>query len=152
MAPEISLRILGQSANYTRPNDLLWMLTMNNTKASADLVSRSVPIRFHYEGDPGTRDFHDRDPIAFARRHRVELLGELAGMVYFWNQLGRPPSPRRHRCTRWASIIGGILRANGLPEFLANMEESSAEFNAELDELAALAETAVNSGRGFREL
>jgi hypothetical protein len=37
-APQISLRILGHSVNYRRPNDLLWFITMNGTKASSDLV------------------------------------------------------------------------------------------------------------------
>lgn len=145
MAPEISLRILGQSANYTRPNDLLWMLTMNQTKASADLVSRGVPIRFHFDGNPGDREFNNRDPITFAKQNRIELLGELVGMVIRWNQLGRPLGRQRHRCAQWAQIVGGVLDANGLPEFLGNLDESAAEFNMELDELAALAEAAVSS-------
>ncbi len=146
MAPEISLRILGQSANYTRPNDLLWMLTMNQTKASADLVSRGVPIRFHFDGNPGERKFSNRDPITFARQNRIGLLGELVGMVTRWNQLGRPPGHQQHRCAQWSQIVGGILAANGLPEFLGNLNESAAEFNTELDELAALAEAAISSG------
>jgi len=72
MAPQISLRILGQSANYTRPNDLLWVLTMNNTRICADGVSRGLPIRFHYEGDPRERDFGGRDPVAYAKRSAAE--------------------------------------------------------------------------------
>lgn len=144
MAPQISLRILGQSANYQRPNDLLWFLTMNGTQTSADIVSRGLPIRFRYEGDPGQRDFRGRDPIMTARRHRCEILGELAGMVVRWNQAGRPRGVRRHRCTRWAEVIGGILVANNLPEFLTNLDEAAAEFNTALDELAALAEAAAS--------
>jgi hypothetical protein len=146
MAPQIALRILGQSANYTRPNDVMWVMTMNDTKASPDLVSRGCPIRLSYEGDPGKRQFGVADPIAFALEHRAEVLGELAGMVVCWNQKGRPPGPRGHRCEVWARTVGGILDAAGLPEFLTNLDEAAASFNTVLDELAALAEAAVAAG------
>jgi len=145
-APQVSLRILGRSMNYTRPNDLIWILTMNSTRACADMVSRGVPVQFHFEGDPRTRDFADRDPAAYAMQHRTEILGELAGMVIHWNQRGRPPGTARHRCVAWAQVIGGILQANGFPEFLQNLDEAAAEFNSDLDELAALAEAAVLRG------
>jgi hypothetical protein len=142
MAPHISLRILGQSTNMTRPNDLLWIVTMNDTKTSPDLVSRGLPIRMYFEGDPGGRQF-GQDPLLFAHTHRSELLGELAGMVVRWVQAGRPRFNHRHRCAEWALIIGGILQVNGLPEFLANMNEAAGDFNAELEGLAALAEAAM---------
>jgi len=142
-APQISLRILGQSANATCPNDLLWFLTMNSTRASSDLIARSMPIRFFVEGESAQRTFQGRDPVEFARQHREEILGELAGMVVRWTQLGRPRGHQRHRLKHWAEIIGGILAANELPEFLANSHEAAGEFNSELDQLSALAEAAV---------
>ena len=142
MAPHISLRILGQSTNMTRPNDLLWIVTMNDTKTSPDLVSRGLPIRLFFEGNPGERQF-GQDPLVFAATHRSELLGELAGMVVRWVQAGRPRFGHRHRCAEWAAVIGGILQVNGLPEFLANMNEAAGDFNAELEGLAALAEAAM---------
>ena len=140
MAAQISLRILGKSANYTRPNDLLWFLTMNDTKTSPDLTSRGLPIRFRYDGDPRQRDFKGRDPIRYAREYRAEILGELMGMVVRWNQLGRPAGPQKHRCSYWAEVVGGILHTAGLPEFLTNLDEAAAAFNQALDQLAALAE------------
>ena len=146
MAPQISLRILGKSANYTRPNDLVWFLTMNDTKTSPDLVSRGLPIRFWYDGDPRQRDFGGRDPIRYAREHRAEILGELMGYVVRWNQLGRPPGPQKHRCSYWAEVVGGILQAAGLPEFLTNLDEAAAAFNQALDQLAALAEAVAAAG------
>jgi len=48
MAPEISLRILGKSENFTRPNDLLWTFSMNNSRFCIDLIARSCPIRLYY--------------------------------------------------------------------------------------------------------
>jgi hypothetical protein len=145
MAPEVSLRILGKSENYTRPNDVVWFLTMNNTKASPDLVSRGMPIRQYFEGDPKKRKFEHRDPLHYAREHRAEILGELAGMVTRWNQMGRPEGDQNHRLTEWARTIGGVMCVNGFPEFLTNLDTAAAEFNTALDMLAALAEAAVSS-------
>lgn len=142
-APMFSMRILGQSKNFERPNDLIWCVTMNNTRGSADLVARSMPVRFHFEGDPSHRDYGGRDPKEYARRHRVDLLGELVGMIDHWNRLGRPPGVARHSLTKWAEIIGGIMVSIGFPEFLTNSDEAAAEFNDSLGELAALAEAAI---------
>jgi hypothetical protein len=150
-APEISLRILGTSETFSRPNDVLWILTMNDTRASPDLVSRGLPIRLAYEGRPEDRTFDGPDPIAYARRHRLDILGELAGMVVQWTLRGRPPGTRPHRFPVWAAVVGGILEAAGLPEFLANANEAAASFNAALDELAALAEAVVEGGGPFLE-
>jgi hypothetical protein len=147
-APEISLRILGQSQNYVRPNDLLWFLTMNDTKISPDLVSRCVPIRLFFEGDPKKRMIEGpEDVVGYARTHRLQILGELAGMVMRWRQQGGAPSSHKHRLPIWAKQIGGILGANNLPEFLANAESAANDFNTELDDLGALAEQCLKAGR-----
>jgi hypothetical protein len=71
-------------------------------------------------------------------------------MVVRWNQQGRPPGQRSHRCHQWAAVIGGILETAGLPEFLANLDEAAASFNSVLDELAALAEAVILAGGPFR--
>ena len=148
MAPEISMRILGYSQNFVRPNDVLWALTMNQTRLSPDLVSRSLPIRLAYLGEAGKRRFDGPDPLQFARERRLEILGELAGMVIRWNQLGRPMGPHTHRCHRWAQLIGGILTANGFPEFLANYDTAANEFDANREELATVAELVLADPKG----
>lgn len=145
-APRISLRILGQSTNHEQPNDVLWLITMNSTRLGPDLTERSCPIRLHFDGDPTTRRMTHQDLIEYVRRHRLELLGELAGMVLHWTQQGRQRGVQMHRLSEWARTIGGILDANNLPGFLTNFDEARADFNTALDQLAALAEAAVNSG------
>jgi hypothetical protein len=145
MAPHITLRILGKSVNYTQPNDVLWFLTMNQTKVSPDLASRGMPIRLYYEGDPAQRVFAGPNPLEFAIKYRAQILGELFGMVEHWKSLGRPLGSRPHRCEYWAQMIGGILEACGFPEFLDNAAEAAAEFNTELGDLAAVAEWAVKA-------
>jgi hypothetical protein len=145
MAPNITLRILGKSVNYTQPNDVLWFLTMNQTKVSPDLASRGMPIRLFFEGDPSTRVFNGPNPLEYALQYRAEILGELFGLVERWKSRGRPLGTRRHRCEYWAQTIGGILEACGFPEFLGNATEAAADFNTELGDLAALAETVVRT-------
>lgn len=143
MAAEISLRILGVSENFVRPNDVIWSLTMNQTKVSPDLMSRGLPIRLAYDGPPEARVFNGPEPIGFARDHRLGILAELAGFVVRWTQAGRPEGSRSHRCHRWAKVIGGILLANGFPDFLGNYEEASGAFNSELEDLTLLVEAAL---------
>jgi hypothetical protein len=145
MAPRISLRILGQSTTLTRDNDLLWVLTMNSIKASPDLVSRGLPIRLYFEGDPKGRHF-GLEPAAYAREYRAELLGELAGLVSSWAEAGQQEGAFSHRCDRWARVVGGILAHAGLTEFLGNLDEAAADFDSSLDELGALAEAALSGG------
>ena len=146
MAPAVSLRILGLSATCTRPNDLIWLVTMNDTRASADMVSRGVPIQLFYELPPEDRVFIGPNPIEYALGHRLEILAELAGMVVRWNQQGRPDGTRPHRCQYWAKIIGGILQVAGLPEFLNNAQVATTTFNSATDDLAALAEFIIANG------
>jgi hypothetical protein len=143
VAAEVSLRILGKSEMYTRPNDLLWAITMNDTRLSPDLTSRGVPVRLAYEGLPEDRTFTGPPPLKYAEAHRLEILGELAGMVVRWNQAGRPKGGQSHRSHEWAAIVGGVLQVAGCPEFLTNTGEAAAAFNVQLDELAALAEAVV---------
>lgn len=149
VSPEVSIRILGVSATYTRPNDLLWTLTMNDTRTSPDLVSRGLPIQLFYEGRVEDRVFCGPDPIAYASQHRLDILGELAGMVVRWAQMGRPDGSRSHRLQHWARTVGGIMEVAGLPEFLDNAQEAAAAFNSASDELAALAEAVVADAGPF---
>ena len=142
-APWISFRILGFSLNFERKNDILWFLTMNNTQANQDMISRSCSVRLAFVGKPEERPFELKDPIAFASEHRQQILGELAGLVIRWNQQGRPLGRQQHRQHQWAEIVGGILDANGFPEFLANADDAAACFSSDLDRLAALAELVI---------
>ena len=146
LSPLLSFRILGRSATVERPNTYLWFITSNLTAGTTDLISRGVPIRLYYEGAPKERRFRGK-PLAYAGRHRLEILGELAGMVLRWVQQGRPLGHHEHRCDRWAAVIGGILDANGLGEwFLANVEEAEMAMDQGLLDLVTLAEHVVSKG------
>ncbi|TWU33431.1 hypothetical protein Q31b_57480 [Novipirellula aureliae] len=142
-SPTISFRILKTSTNFTRRNDVVFIITMNQTLLSSDLVDRAIPIRFDCEGDP-RQILHGRmDPIQFVREHRTEILAELFGMVEVWTSHSRPRSNHVHRFAEWAGLIGGILHANGISGFLENLSEAASDFDFELNDVASLAEAAV---------
>jgi hypothetical protein len=146
LSPVVTFRILGSSTTIERPNGYLWMITSNLTAGTPDLISRGVPIRLYYEGDPKRRKFSG-DPLAYAARHRLEILGELAAMVLRWVEDGRKPGAQEHRCRHWAATIGGILDSAGLGEFfLSNAAEAEAAMDQGLIDLSTLAEHVVNRG------
>ena len=139
-SPEIRIRILQTSSNLVLENNRLWLITMNNTRASADLMSRSLPIQLHFEGDPRRRSYEGRDPLRYSMQHRNEILSEIAGMVHRWIRGGLHRIPSCHRCAEWSSIIGGILHSNGIEGFLQNFDAVAAEFDAGLELLADMAQ------------
>ena len=71
MAADPTLRILGQSANHSTPNDFLWVITMNDTRASPDLVARGLPVRMYFEGPAELRTFTQAEPIAYFQQNRA---------------------------------------------------------------------------------
>src|SRR5262249_2562887 len=126
LSPLLSLRILGGSVLIESPNSYLWMITSNLTSGTVDIISRALPILRRSEGNTRPRAF-EGDPAAYATRHRLEILGELAGLVERWKQAGKPLGTARHRCVRWSQILGGILGVAGLDSFfLGNLVEVEA--------------------------
>lgn len=147
LSPILSFRILGQSGNISRPNTFLWIITSNQTSGTEDLISRGLPICLRYEGNPRERVFRE-NLLDYVKQYRLQILGELAGMVLRWKQAGMPLGQQKHRCTKWAQVIGGILQVAGLDKFLANLEEAEATMDEGLLALSALAEHVV--GKGLR--
>jgi hypothetical protein len=142
LSPVLSFRILGKNENVTRPNTFLWLITSNQASGTEDLISRAMPIRLRYEGNPRQRTFRE-EPLAYATRRRQEILSELAGLVLRWKEAGMPAGAQQHRCGRWAQVIGGILCCAGLDQFLTNVEEAEAVMDEGLQALATVAEYVV---------
>ena len=124
----LSFRLLGQSATIRAENSHIFCITANTPDVSRDLVTRSVVINLYHEGDPERREFSIADPEGYAQQHRLELLGELLGMVERWKAAGSPLAKAHSRFNKrgWGNVVGGILEACGEPDFLANAEESAA--------------------------
>ena len=97
----------------------------------------------NFEGPAEERQLEGPDPFEFALGHRLDLLGELYGLVTHWLQQGRPLGSQTHRFSPWAATVGGILEAFGIHGFLENFAAVSTTLNSTLDHLSALAETAI---------
>lgn len=149
--PVLSFRLLGQSASIRAENSHIFCITANTPDVSRDLVTRSVVINLHYEGDPERREFSIPDPEGYAHEHRLELLGELIGMVNRWKSLGMPMAKVHSRFNKrgWGNIVGGILEACGEPDFLANAEEAAAQLDETRREFAELVSVLVDHPQGI---
>ena len=129
--PVLSFRLLGYSPDIRCENAHIFCLTANTTNVSPDLVTRCVVVNMLFEGNPVRRSFSIPDPESYAQTHRLKLLGELLGMVQRWQALGMPRAivPSRFNKRDWGSLIGGILAANGEPDFLDNAEEAATQLD-----------------------
>lgn len=146
----LSFRLLGKSQEIRAENSHIFCITANTPDVSPDLVSRSVVINLEYEGDPKRRAFHVADPEGYAEQHRLELLGELIGMVERWKAAGMPRANVNTRFNKrgWGNIVGGILQTNGEPDFLANAEEAAAQLDETRREFAELVAVLVDHNQG----
>ncbi len=130
---KLSFRRLGSNTAISRPqNDVMFVLTMNMTQLGADLRRRALPLNLEVVGNVRHKAYNVDDPVGDALEARVEVLGELAGMVRAWVDAGRPmpADPARHSTSqKWAATIDAILRHAGMPGFLSNFEESEHAFD-----------------------
>jgi hypothetical protein len=140
MAAKISTRRLGSNDTIVRQNSFLWIMTSNGLQTTTDLIRRAVPIRLHHDGNPAERHFNMQEPSRFVAEHRQEILAELFAMVEAWKDHGLRQANAQHRCLEWARLLGGVLEANGLVGFLANLQETEAETDETLIDLASIAE------------
>jgi hypothetical protein len=106
-------------------------------------MSRSVVINLHHMGNPKLRTFAMNDPEAYVQENRQQLLSELVNMVESWKDAGMPLATTQTRFNKknWGNIIGGILEANGEPDFLDNADETAAAMDdtrREFSELVGL--------------
>jgi hypothetical protein len=129
--PILSFRLLGQSSEIRAENSHIFCITANTPNVGRDIVTRSVVVNLFYEGDPERRTFMIEDPEGYAQEHRLELLGELIGMVERWKASGMPRANVHSRFNKkgWGTIVGGILSACGEPDFLANAEAAATELD-----------------------
>ena len=148
--PILSFRLLGFSQEIRSENSHLFCITANSPDVSRDLITRSVVINLYYEGNPRLRTFSMKDPEAFVSEHRLQLLGELINMVERWRASGMPLANVQTRFNKkgWGNIIGGILEANGEPDFMANADDAASEMDDTRREFEELIEVMVENQKG----
>jgi hypothetical protein len=114
-------------------------------------VTRSVVVNLHHEGNPERRTFSIADPEGYAQDHRLELLGELIGMVERWKEAGQPLANVDSRFNKrgWGKIVGGILKTSGEPDFLTNAEEAATQLDNTRREFADLVAILADHPQGI---
>lgn len=129
--PILSFRLLGHSDSIRAENSHIFCITANTPDVSPDLIKRSVTINLFHEGDPTQRTFGIADPEGYAQERRIELLGELIGMVERWKVAGMPMAKTASRFNKrgWGNIVGGILAFNGEPDFLSNAADAARDLD-----------------------
>jgi len=146
----LSFRLLGYSKEIRAENSHIFCITANTPDVSPDLMSRSVVVALYHEGDPRRREFAIPDPEQYALDHRVELFGELIGMVERWRTAGSPLVTVESRFNKkgWGQIVGGILQSCGLKDFLANAEAAALDLDDTRREFAYLVELLAEHEQG----
>ncbi len=149
--PILSFRLLGYSQEIRAENSHLFCITANSPDVSRDLITRCVVINLHHEGDPRHRMYSMSDPEAFVLEHRIQILGELVNMVERWKAIGMPLASVQTRFNKkgWGNIIGGILAANGEPDFLANAEDAASEMDDTRREFEELIDSLAKHPQGL---
>ncbi len=146
----ISFRLLGQSVSISTENSHHFIITANAPNVSADIVSRSVVVDLKHEGDPKRRSFSIADPESYASDNRAALLSELLGMVQRWLSAGKPLSDVKTRFNKagWGHIVGGILQANGDPDFLDNADSVAEALDTTRADFVELVKILVDHPQG----
>jgi hypothetical protein len=141
--PILSFRLLGHSKEIRVENSHIFCITANAPDVSRDLVTRSVVVNLHHEGNPSRRTFLIANPEAYAEEHRLEILGELIGMVERWKAAGMPHAATHTRFNKcgWGDILGGILAECGEHGFLDNADDAALQLDETRREFAALVES-----------
>lgn len=115
-------RLLGRSELIQTPNTALWIAAGNNVALSDELARRVVPIRLDAtEARPEHRTgFRYPHLLAWVLERRSELLAAALALVTAWLDAGQPAgTASRGSFESWAAVIGGILDAVKIPDFLA---------------------------------
>ncbi len=148
--PILSFRLLGGSSDIRTENSHIFCITANTPEISRDLITRSVLVNLHHEGNPTARRFSVVDPEGYTLQYRSEILAELCGMVERWKAAGMPLAVTESRFNKrgWGNIIGGILEANGEPDFLANATEAAEQMDSARREFGELVEAMANHPQG----
>jgi len=150
-SPVWSDRLLGVSQAVTVPVRNAWAATANNLRLGGDFPRRTAPIFLDARVErPWERSgFSHPNLLAWGRENRRDLVWAGLTLIQNWLDGGWTASQERTGDGRivgtrvlgsfegWASVMGGILEANGVDGFMENHEKLLATANEEHDELAA---------------
>lgn len=121
-SPEVFLSSPGAGEPMKLDNKYVITINTNDGALSPDLMNRCLPIHLAPHGDVHDRETAIGNPkLEFLPENRDRIEAEFRGMIETWKQLGCPLDDSiKHPMSRWAKVIGGILKVNGFADFLAN--------------------------------
>lgn len=147
----LNFRLLGTSTAITKPNDLVFVLTVNRARLSPDLARRSLPINLSFDGDVRAHHYPIADLTDFAKGHRKEILGELVSIIKNFAMAGQPipEEPAQHSvCQTWAATMDGMLRQSGWSGFLSNYDDAQLAYAPRYAVLLAVCEVFHDADEG----
>ncbi|MBP7652562.1 hypothetical protein KA977_04015 [Candidatus Dependentiae bacterium] len=77
----LNYRKLGKNEPIRRPNDCIFIFTMNNSRFSQDLLNRAITVNLYFEGEATERNFKHNDILNWTLKNRKNILAELFGIV-----------------------------------------------------------------------
>lgn len=119
---EVTLASPGAGEPIRLKNKYVLTFNTNDGALSPDLMNRALSIHLSPKDDILDRKSEIGNPkLEFLPQNRDRIEAELRGMIENWKEAGCPLDESvRHPMTPWARTIGGILKVNGLTDFLAN--------------------------------
>lgn len=131
-SPTLLFRLLGENKVIERPNNVLFVLTINTGSFSDDMVTRSVTLSLSKKSIK--KMDYEFNPKEFVKKNRTKILSELACFVERALEINCfetfiPPSFANFKFKKWASNISQILMANDVFGFLSNQDELSKRVN-----------------------
>lgn len=131
-AQEIGGRMLGKTANISRPNLFNWIGTGNNPIVLSEMERRIVWVRLNGKTvDIQTRVFRHKDFTDFLHTNRSKIVGYILTMIQYWIDLEKPMFEERKRASfeDWSRKVGGVLKACGIEGFLDNRASAIADMD-----------------------
>lgn len=129
-------RMLGSNAVIDVPVKCIWVMTGNNAELNKDMVRRTVWIRIDAQMErPSQGRKFKKNLTVWCKENREEIVAACCQMVTNWVDAGRPLFEARGMggFEEYAQIVGGVLMANGLVNFMAN--QGKLESHADADSL-----------------
>jgi Bifunctional DNA primase/polymerase, N-terminal len=120
-------RILGHSVVVRLPQRAVWAATGNNVSLSSEIARRTFKVRLDAKQDRPWegREFAIPDLNRWTKQNRGRLLWAYLTLTRHYFAEGRPTPEVKPigMFEEWTEVVGGVLEAAGIHNFLANREE-----------------------------
>jgi DNA polymerase-1 len=135
-------RVLGSNTDISLPNEIEFSMSGNMGVITyrGDLAHRARHIRLTYAHEnPNQRQFKNPLLHQWVFDHRSDILSALVALIKHWFTTGQPTGTTPFASfPKWASVVGGIMLANGLGDPCLPEEMSTVGGNEEERDMKTL--------------